>query len=95
MKIKPLPALEGQMPEKAHMIVYTDNTGLATALPPGCRMGIVVRTNERDPLHDLILLEVTRDKLVFKCRCHPQCSKVYTFRKTSAGGHPRGMHIHD
>jgi hypothetical protein len=95
MKIETMKGLEGQMPDKAHLIVYTDNSGLATALPPGCRMGVVVRIDERDPLHDLLLLEVHRERLVFKCRCHPKCTKVYTFRRQDKGGHPQGMHIRD
>lgn len=87
--------IEGQMPDKAHLILYTDSSGLATAIPPGARMGVVVRINQRDPLHDLLLVEVTREKLVFRCRCHPKCSKVYTFKRQDAGGHPQGMHIID
>jgi len=88
-------SLEGQAPDKPHLIVYTDHTGLATAIPPGARMGVVVRPDEHDPLHDLLLVEVTRRKLVFRCRCHPRCTKVYTFRRQDAGLHPPGMHHQD
>lgn len=94
MKIKHIKGVEGQMPDKAHLILYTGN-GLATAIPPGAGMGIVVRTNERDPLHKMALMEVTRDKIVFKCLCAPGCSKVYTFRKDAAGAHPHGVNIKD
>lgn len=94
MKIRHLKGIEGQMPDKAHLILHTAN-GLATAIPPGARMGLVVRTNEKDPLHNIALMEVTREKMVFKCLCAPGCTRVYTFRRQDEGTHPSGVNIRD
>jgi hypothetical protein len=91
MKEKIAPLKEGEMPDKAHLLLYTSLTGdEAIAMPPGANIGFLVRTVKGDdPMHRLVLMEVTREKLRFKCMCAQDCTLEYVFVRTVRGGHPR------
>ena len=89
MKEKILKGLDAEMPNKAHLLLYTDVHGkTATGIPPGAMMGVMVRINSRDVLHRLLLVEVSREKLTFRCTCHPKCKMVFEYKLTRKGEHP-------
>lgn len=77
---------EAEAPDKAHLALYTSFKE-AIAIPPGAMMGVVMDPTKLDPLQRIVLVEVRRDRLVFRCTCTPQCHVIHEFIRHEHGTH--------
>lgn len=85
-----LPGLDGMMPKEPHLLLYTSLTDppQAAAIPRGANIGVQLGEHW-SPLTRMILVEVAKTRLVFRCACSPQCTVVFTYRLDEKGRHPR------
>lgn len=79
---------QGEIPDGPHLVFYQSGW-LGTALPIGGGIGVVLDPTKQDFLQRMILTEVTREKLVFKCRCNPTCTATQTYRRSETGFHAK------
>lgn len=81
---------EGEAPEQPHFVVWRDKKGLnVEAFPRGCMMGIVTDQHRPDEFCRMVLVDVSRQRITFRCTCDPNCTMVFTYRLTARGQHPR------
>lgn len=89
--IKQINSLEGMAPSENHLAVYTDQSGLALALPRGTLMVIVEKLAKGDRATPIVLTDVAPMRIKFKCGCGKEgCSRTVTFKATWKGFHPQG-----
>jgi len=87
---KKVRGLTGEMPDQAHLMIYTDlQANLVTALPPGAVMGVMVRPKDKDPMHKVVLTKVERKRWIFQCMCNPGCKVKFVANITEVGRHAR------
>jgi hypothetical protein len=80
--------LGGDVPQKGHLAVIT-GVGQAMALPVGVTMLIVDDPKDVSKVIPVILVEVKRDAIVFRCACRkPNCTRVMSYKLRAAGHHP-------
>lgn len=80
--------IEGTAPTKPHFTVLTDESGLAMAIPPGATMFIVEDPTRMDKVFPLILLSVSRRRIVFACGCgNASCTRKYVYTLARGLGH--------
>lgn len=79
-------SLEGKVPDEAHVLGY-GSSQLATAYVPGALMGIVHNPKAPDYMARMILVEVKRDVLTFRCACNPTCKAVIRMIIHEQGAH--------
>lgn len=88
-KLQGKPGVEflGDAPKGPHLAAVTDESGLATALPPGAMIHVVEDARDWRKVHRMVLVLVSLKKLVFRCMCNPNCTVVRTYTLREAGRH--------
>lgn len=79
-------SLEGKVPDEAHVLGY-DSSQMAMAFVPGALMGVVHNPKKPDYMARMILVEVKRDRLAFRCCCNPTCKVVIRMLIHEQGSH--------
>lgn len=74
----PVTAIEGRPPSVGHLAFYTDPSGLATAVPPGGVIAIVVDPRRPQAISRVVLRRVVNvDSFEVECGCgNPRCTRV-------------------
>lgn len=85
----------GEPPKDPHLGILTDESGEATAIPPGALMYIIENPAKPDGVIPLILMKVSRKRLTFKCGCNkPDCTRMVKFEGKWTGFHPSSEDQH-
>lgn len=80
--------IEGDAPSEPHLALYTDESGLATAIPPGATLFLVEDPSRADKVFPMILLSVSKKALLFACACgDASCTRKYKFVNNVSGMH--------
>lgn len=84
--------LKGAVPEEGHLAVIT-GPGQGMAIRKGQPMLIVDDPKNVSRVVPVLLLSVTRDKIVFRCACgNRECTRVMEYHLTAKGTHPYMSH---
>lgn len=76
----------GKAPDRPHLALMSGR-GTFIAIPPGATIAEIIDPADAQKITPLILISVSHNKWVFRCRCNPQCRVVYTHRIVGEGSH--------
>ena len=76
----------GKAPKGPHLGLLSGD-GTVIAIPVGATLVEIIDPKDSRAITPLILTEVKPGKWSFRCRCNPQCRRVYKFNAKAEGSH--------